>query len=249
MLIFQILYAIIVSIEMKEREIMEKLSERLSMVADFIPQGSHLLDVGSDHAYLPIYLAENKKITYAIAGEVVQGPYESAVRNVESNQLSHKIEVRLANGLAAFNEQDHIDVISICGMGGRLISEILEAGKDKLADVKWLVLQPNNREDDLRRWLNANCFILKDEVVMMENDKFYEIIVAEHGQEILSERDYRFGPHLSTEKSTVFKAKWERELEKLAYALSCIPENNQKDRSVISEKMIQIEEMISDESK
>ena len=111
------------------------ISKRLETVASFVPQGAVLLDVGSDHAYLPIELVEKGHIEAAIAGEVVEGPYQSAVTNVESHGLTEKIQVRLANGLAAFEESDQVSVITIAGMGGRLIATILEDGLDKLATV------------------------------------------------------------------------------------------------------------------
>ena len=121
------------------------ISKRLETVASYVPQGAVLLDVGSDHAYLPIELVEKGHIKRAIAGEVVEGPYQSAVTNVESHGLTEKIQVRLANGLAAFEESDQVSVITIAGMGGRLIATILEEGLDKLANVERLILQPNNR--------------------------------------------------------------------------------------------------------
>ena len=123
------------------------ISKRLETVASFVPQGAVLLDVGSDHAYLPIELVEKGHIEAAIAGEVGEGPYQSAVKNVESHGLTEKIQVRLANGLAAFEESDQVSVITIAGMGGHLIATILEEGLDKLANVERLILQPNNRED------------------------------------------------------------------------------------------------------
>ena len=70
------------------------ISKRLELVASFVPQGAVLLDVGSDHAYLPIDLVERGRIKSAIAGEVVEGPYQSAVKNVEANGLKRKIKVR-----------------------------------------------------------------------------------------------------------------------------------------------------------
>ena len=87
-----------------------KLSNRLDLVASFVPAGARLLDVGSDHAYLPIALLQEGKIEAAIAGEVVEGPYQSALQNVADNGLEDKIEVRLANGLAAFEPTDCISV-------------------------------------------------------------------------------------------------------------------------------------------
>ena len=101
-----------------------KLSNRLDLVASFVPAGARLLDVGSDHAYLPIALLQEGKIEAAIAGEVVEGPYQSALQNVADNGLEDKIEVRLANGLAAFEPSDAISCVTIAGMGGRLIADI-----------------------------------------------------------------------------------------------------------------------------
>lgn len=92
------------------------LSKRLAAVAEFVPQGARLLDVGSDHAYLPIALMEEGKIDFAIAGEVVKGPYESAVHNVAGAGLADKIVVRLADGLAAFEASDQVTTITICGV-------------------------------------------------------------------------------------------------------------------------------------
>ena len=222
------------------------LSQRLAAVAEFVPQGARLLDVGSDHAYLPIALMEEGKIDFAIAGEVVKGPYESALHNVSGAGLADKIAVRLADGLAAFEASDDITTITICGMGGGLIADILAAGADKLATVDRLILQPNNREDELRAWLMNNGFKLVTEQIMTENDKFYEIMVVEHGQMTLSATELRFGPFLNQEKSDVFKARWQRELKKLEIALPHVPENRVDDRAAISQKMTAIKEAINE---
>ncbi len=94
----------------------------------------------------------------------------------------------MANGLAAFEPADDVTTITICGMGGRLIADILDAGKDKLKGVDRLILQPNNREDDLRIWLMENGFEIIAESIMTENGKYYEIMVAEAGRMSLSDR-------------------------------------------------------------
>ena len=215
-----------------------KLSNRLDLVASFVPAGARLLDVGSDHAYLPIALLQEGKIEAAIAGEVVEGPYQSALQNVADNGLEDKIEVRLANGLAAFEPSDGISCITIAGMGGRLIGDILAAGLEKLAGVSRLVLQPNNREDELRAWL------VDHEAILEENEKFYEILVVEQGSQELTAKELRFGPYLMREQAPAFVQKWSKEVEKLAFALEQVPVENQSARASLEERITHIKEVL-----
>ena len=222
----------------------KNISKRLRKVAGFVPQDAKILDVGSDHAYLPIYLIQQGRISSAIAGEVVEGPYQSAVTNVADNQMSDKISVRLANGLVAFDKKDQIDVIIIAGMGGRLIADILDNGSAKLASVKRLILQPNNREDELRRWLCGHDFQITEEAIVEENGKFYEIMIAEQGYQVLNAEQERFGPYLMREQSAVFLDKWQREVDKLEKALAKIPEKNLTERSAMSQRIKQIKEVL-----
>lgn len=106
-----------------------ELSKRLEKVGEFVPEAARLADIGSDHAYLPVALMLKGKITFAVAGEVVQGPFDSAQKQVRKNGLEEKIIVRLADGLAAIKPEDQINAVTIAGMGGSLIKDILEAGK------------------------------------------------------------------------------------------------------------------------
>jgi len=220
------------------------ISKRLELVASFVPQGAILLDVGSDHAYLPIELVERGQIKSAIAGEVVEGPYQSAIKNIEAHGLKEKIQVRLANGLAAFEDVDQVSVITIAGMGGRLIARILEEGLEKLDNVQRLILQPNNREDDLRIWLQDHGFQIVAESILEEAGKFYEILVVKAGQMELSASDVRFGPFLSKEVSPIFVQKWQKEAVKLEFALGQIPEKNLVERQVLVDKIQAIKEVL-----
>ncbi|WEV60262.1 tRNA (adenine(22)-N(1))-methyltransferase TrmK [Streptococcaceae bacterium ESL0729] len=224
----------------------DRLSYRLQVVGDFVPQDAHLLDVGSDHAYLPINLIKRGKIKRALAGEVVEGPYESALNNVKKEGLSDQIEVRLANGLAAFDSQDEVTAISIAGMGGSLIAQILEGGKEKLSGVTKLVLQPNNSENNLRAWLVANDFTIEQEVILEENDKIYEVLVAGHGKSSLSPQEIKFGPYLLQEKSPIFKKKWLKELDKNQKILKNLKENSkdQDKLKIIEGQIKQLEELV-----
>ena len=131
---------------------MVAINKRLQLVAEYV-ENRRLADIGSDHAYLPIYLAKKDKIDYAVAGEIVEGPHKVSIKNVIEENLVGTIECRKAAGLDAIELSDNIEVITICGMGGKLIADILEKGKEKLANKPNLVLQPNVGENFVREKL------------------------------------------------------------------------------------------------
>ncbi|TXK77104.1 class I SAM-dependent methyltransferase [Paenibacillus sp. N3.4] len=213
---------------------MVKLSKRLQMIADRVPAGSKLADIGSDHALLPTYLAQRGVIVFAVAGEVNPGPYEAAKRQVLESGLAKTISVRSGDGLAVI-EAGEVNVITIAGMGGSLMASILDAGKSKLQGVTHLVLQPNVGEDHVRRWLLEQGWKLESEAILEEDGKIYEILtavsVAEDANESLNElyaerllpsnikintnRLLQLGPYLINEPSEVWFRKWESELKKL----------------------------------
>ncbi|QFF99463.1 tRNA (adenine-N(1))-methyltransferase [Psychrobacillus glaciei] len=190
----------------------KNLSERLKRVASFVEEDTILADIGSDHAYLPCYLVHAGIITQAIAGEVVKGPFESAQKHVKSEGLEKQIDVRFGNGLEVILEADNVQTITIAGMGGPLIASILEAGKDKLTSVENLILQPNIHAKAIREWAIKENWKIVNETILEENDKIYEIVALKKGQMQLTEQELLVGPILMKEKSTVYKKKWENEL-------------------------------------
>jgi len=128
--------------------------------------------------------------------------------------------VRLANGLAAIEPQDRISVVSICGMGGDTMRDILQAGKQRLAGVTRLVLQPNGGERELRQWLMDNGLRIVHEELLRENRFDYEIIVAEPGVAAYTAEQLYFGPLLLQEKSEAFLVKWRRMLRQKQQTLA-----------------------------
>lgn len=205
------------------------LSQRLLCVADLIEKGARLADIGSDHAYLPAYLALKGQIEFGIAGEVVKGPYENAKQEIKKEGLEDKVQARLADGLNAIELADQINVITICGMGGTLICDILEAGKDKLGDHPQLVLQPNVGEENVRRWLLANNYQITAEYIMEEDGHIYEVIAASYTDEkqTLTQEELQFGPYLLQKKNAAFQAKWQKEIAKLETILKELNKANQ----------------------
>ena len=122
------------------------LSMRLERVAANVPAGARLADIGSDHGYLPVALMRRGMIAAAVACEVALIPFSAAQRTVRDNGLEQRITVRMANGLAAIEPGDAITAISICGMGGETIRDILDSGKAHLSGQERLILQSNGGE-------------------------------------------------------------------------------------------------------
>lgn len=187
------------------------LSKRLATVAQFVPENSRLADIGSDHAFLPIYLNHQKRIKAAIAGEVVAGPFEIAQQHVQNYGLQTTIDVRLGDGLEVLSPTaDQIDCIVIAGMGGLLITEILERGQQHLNGHERLILQANITEPAVRQWLMQHNYQIIDEDIVAEENHIYEVIVAEPSPTPVqyTERQLFFGPVLIQKKSVDFVTKW-----------------------------------------
>lgn len=224
------------------------LSKRLAQVAQFIPIGCRLADIGTDHAYLPVHLALAGKISSAIATDINEGPVQAARANVEKYQLQSVIDVRQGDGLAVL-QPGEVDVIVLAGMGGSLVCRLLEEGKDKLVSVSRLIIQANTCTYQVRRWLMRNGWELKAEKMVEERGKYYEILMAEPGQGEAPyigldgeerEQALYMGPFLLQEKDEVFISKWTEEYEQkrriiasLARAVS--PESREKKEKFIRE--------------
>lgn len=189
------------------------LSMRLERVAANVPVGACLADIGSDHAYLPVALMRRGVITAAVAGEVATTPFHAAQRTVRDNGLEQHVSVRLADGLAAIEPGDGITAISVCGMGGETIRDILDNGKLHLSGQERLILQPNGGEQPLRQWLMDNGYRILGEELLRENRFYYEIIVAERtGAVTYTDEQLYFGPLQMQARSPEFLAKWQRML-------------------------------------
>lgn len=222
---------------------MMQLSKRLQQVAAFVENGSVLADIGSDHAYLPTYLVKNGTIKQAIAGEVVKGPYASAVRNVRREGVESYITVRLANGLEAIQKEDQVDTVTIAGMGGALIATILEEGQEHLTTVNRIITQPNIHAEAIRRWAVENEWTIVAEEILKEDDKIYEIVVLERGSSSYTEKELLLGPFLIKEKNDVFYEKWQREIQQWKRILSSL--EDAKEDEVIQAKKVALNKKIT----
>lgn len=230
------------------------LSARLACVASLVPAGARVADIGSDHAYLPAALVLDGKIDFAIAGEVVKGPYENAVHEIKDHQLEGRVIPRLADGLAAIEPADKVDTITIAGMGGSLIASILEKDKNKLIGIKRLVLQPNVGESQLREWLMNNHYQIMNEKIIEEDNHIYEIIVAEPSVVPFRYSKYEldFGPFLLENKGPVFRKKWQEYLQREAHVIDQMQKAQQppvKKINEINQFLSQVKEAIADDNR
>lgn len=220
---------------------MIQINQRLKKVSEYI-KGDYLADIGSDHAYLPIYAIENNLTARAIAGEVIRGPFDASVKNVRAHGLESVISVELGDGLTVLKTDNAITSITICGMGGPLITKILRAGQEKLTNRPRLILQSNIQSQPIRVSLQQLNYTIVDEVLMTEKGHMYEIIVADYSPEIknLSLLELKFGPILLSQKSELFYQKWERELTALEHILTQLNQTTHRERITEIENEIQM---------
>ncbi len=164
-----------------------KLTPRLQCVADCIKKCRLLADIGTDHAYIPIYAVEKGIADSAIACDVVKGPLKIATDNIKSHGLEEKITPILADGLKS---ADNADVIVIAGMGGKLICTILENSTEIAKKADYMIIQPMTCSYELRKFLHENGFSITEEKLAKEEDKIYNIMVVKKGNEKFEDEFY-----------------------------------------------------------
>ncbi len=208
-----------------------KLTPRLQTIADSVPKGFTVADIGTDHGYLPVYLVEKEISPYVIAGDVNEKPLEKARELVHSLNLKGKIRVRLGDGFTVIGEEERVDLIIIAGMGGKTICRILEQRPAVTAGIKRLILQPMVDIPLVRRWLLENRFNITDEKLAREGKHFYEIIIAEPGAgEQLDDVQLELGPRLLEKKylDPLFKPFLERKMKKYQVVLENLKRSRQE---------------------
>ncbi len=153
------------------------LSARLQAVASLVHGGGRLVDVGTDHAYLPLYLIENGIIDSAIASDIGEGPLANARKTLINSRAEDKIPLRLSDGLMNISPEE-ADEIVICGMGGNLIDEILSAAPWICRPGMHLVLQPMTHSEDVRRCLCLKGFEIQREFCTEDKGRVYLVMDA-----------------------------------------------------------------------
>ncbi len=156
-----------------------KLTDRLLKIASLVTKGKRVADIGTDHGYIPVYLLNKGHVDFAILADVNKGPLENARGEVRHNNLLEKVDLRLGSGIEVLRVNE-VDEVIIAGMGGILISELLEAKKEVAHSVDKLILQPMQAQNELRKYLLNNGYEILDEVLVKEDFRVYEIIIAKY---------------------------------------------------------------------
>ena len=165
-----------------------ELSIRLKAIVSMIGECDSVIDVGTDHGYVPIYLVKNAIIKKAIASDINRGPVAKAKNNIDINKTSQQISCRLGSGLSTVKKGE-VQIAIIAGMGGNLIRDIIDADLDVVKELKYMVLQPVQNAEVLREYLYSTGYDIIDEEICYEDGKFYEIIKARYNTRPVSLED------------------------------------------------------------
>ena len=156
-----------------------RIGKRLLSASEFVRQDAYLADIGTDHAYLPLFLLEEGRISRAVCADINEGPLENAERNAKELGLSDKISFVLTDGAVGLLDMGITDY-AICGMGGELIADIIEDSPHLKNRGVRLILQPMSRQAHLRRYLGRNGFYTVGESYSEDAGKFYLCLSAEY---------------------------------------------------------------------
>ncbi|ABO50970.1 protein of unknown function DUF633 [Desulforamulus reducens MI-1] len=207
---------------------MINLSERLKCLAQFVPNGSVVADIGTDHGYLPTHLVLLGTCPRAIAADINKGPLEAAQSNILQYNVQDKIDLRLGNGLQVLRPGE-ADVIVIAGMGGGTIRDILEASPEVALQATRFILQPMADEKELRAYLLQHGWTLRDEELLLEDGRLYQVLVAERGQEEIGESILlEIGPRLIEKKHLLLSVHIRRLIEKYQRVLMGLQKSTQE---------------------
>ena len=206
-----------------------KINNRLKLVGDYVDKGSVPLDIGCDHAKLSIYLLKEKNFPFVYASDNKPGPLNQAKENVNYYNLGDRIKIVKADGLNSLN--DKIDTITITGMGGLTINKMFLENKNKLTNIKTIILSPNNFIKEVRETINKLGYYLKDEELVEESNKLYHILVFSKENKAYSDKELYLGPILMTKNKEIIKKYYRNELSNINNLLlnNSIPKERQEE--------------------
>ena len=222
---------------------MEKLhlSARMAAVADFVPQGAHLADVGTDHGYIPLWLLQEERIASAVASDLREGPLQHAIASAEAAGLSDRVEFLLCDGLSPTCE-DRCDTVIIAGMGGETIVDILQRA-DWTHQGVLLILQPQSKLDVLHTWLDRNGYAITDARLVQDAGRIYVIYAVRGGvgKSVRSPAESYIDPILLKKKDPLLPAYLDGIIRKFQRALEGLSRSQQPDPEAAAQQIAVLE--------
>jgi len=226
-------------LDKSKRNNRQTLSSRLLAIAERVPHGAAVADIGTDHAYLPVYLIQNSIAGRVIASDVNSGPLDKALRNIKDSGTAQSIELRLGSGLEILSPGE-VDTAVITGMGGLLIADILEKSSCIAREIQTFLLQPMNHLEGLRRYLVHHHYRIIDEVLVEDDGRIYCVMTVVNGQqEVPDEMYYKVGKSLVTKKDLLLAKYLEnrvKELDKIICDIRLIDTAKTRERRKECEK-------------
>lgn len=192
------------------------ISSRLKSLVKYVDNNDKVIDIGCDHALLDVFLVKNKIVNNIIVSDVSSNALEQGINNIKKYNLEDNIDARVGNGLEVLKDTDNVDTIIISGMGTSTILEILN--NKYLYNIKKLIIQSNRDYYELRRDVVKLGFVIKEEEVIIDNDKLYINIVFIRGIKKYSLEDLKYGTNNMVNKEIYYKSL----IEKKTKILNCI---------------------------
>lgn len=192
------------------------LSKRLSKVLDYIDKDDLVADIGADHGYLSLEML-NIGVRFV---QVVENKIEPLKRAQLTLKNHENVKYSLSDGISDLDEL--INTVTICGMGGLNIVEILSNNLPTAKRLKKIILQANSKIFELREFLNNNSFQIIDEAIIEEKGCFYEIIVAKYEENKVINLSYPekyFGPFLLKSQNETFCNKYKKKRDEYKHIL------------------------------
>jgi len=174
-----------------------EISERLRHTAELVSPGITFADIGTDHAYLPIYLVETLRNPGGFATDAVSGPLLRAEKNIGARGLDGSIRLLRGDGLTVLSPGDAGSLV-MAGMGGRLMMRILEESMETAMSFQEMILQPQSEIRDVRLWIYHHGWHITAEDMVRDSGKYYFMMKAVPGREdVPDESSLRYGPCLT----------------------------------------------------
>ncbi len=229
-----------------------ELSKRLMKIASYVNYCEAIADIGTDHGYIPIYLVKNNKCNSAIASDINKGPIEKASTNIRFEGLSEKIKCLLGGGLKPLKVGE-VNGVIIAGMGGNLIRDIILEDIEKVKLYDFLILQPAQNPEVLRKFLYNNNFEILNEDLILDDGKFYELFKVKYNENakkinVKDEISYEISSILLESNNSLVNDYIKSKIKKYENIITYIKDDTslaKKKKDILNEKINKLKEMIS----